>query len=170
MVKKLKDKQPIDNIRWVDRNTLKPNYYNPNKVASPELKLLKVSILEDGWTQPIVINSDNEIVDGFHRWTVSADPDIYLQTDGKVPVVMLAEQDASHQKMSTIRHNRARGTHGVLPMAEIVQSMLNDGLVMEEIMHRLQMEKEEVIRLANRVGIPKSKIITDKEFSNAWEV
>ena len=68
--------QPLNNIQWVDRETLKPNNYNPNKVAPPELKLLKVSILEDGWTQPIVINSDNTIVDGFHRWTVSDDKDV----------------------------------------------------------------------------------------------
>lgn len=162
--------QPISEVKWVQRDTLQPNGYNPNRVAPPELKLLKISILEDGWTQPIVINPDNEIVDGFHRWTVSGDAEIAALTDGLVPVVVTKPRDAAQQKMATIRHNRARGTHGVLDMSNIIQSMIEDGLSQQEIMSRLQMESEEVVRLALRAGIPKTKIIQDSEFSNAWEV
>jgi ParB-like chromosome segregation protein Spo0J len=162
-------KQPLDNIIWIQREELKPNNYNPNKVAPPELKLLKISILEDGWTQPIVINSDHTIVDGFHRWSVSGHPEIYALTDGKVPVVMLAETDKSQQQMATIRHNRARGTHGVLEMSNIVEDMVKEGLSGEEIMKRLMMEKEEVVRLLFRAGIPKSDVFTDKDFSKSWK-
>lgn len=162
--------QPIGNVQWIDRDKLKPNGYNPNRVAPPEIKLLKISILEDGWTQPIVINPDYEIVDGFHRWTVSADKQIAKLTDGKVPVVMTKPRDSSSQMMATIRHNRARGTHGVLDMSSIVQTMIEQGLSKEEIMGRLQMESEEVIRLAMRAGIPESAIISDSNFSQAWEV
>lgn len=164
------DSQPIGQVQWVNRDTLQPNGYNPNRVAPPELKLLKISILEDGWTQPIVINPDNEIVDGFHRWTVSGDAEIAALTDGLVPVVVTKPRDAAQQKMATIRHNRARGTHGVLDMSNIIQSMIEDGLSQQEIMSRLQMESEEVVRLALRAGIPKTAIIQDSEFSNAWEV
>ena len=114
------ESQPISAVHWIDRRELKPNNYNPNRVAKPELNLLKISILEDGWTQPIVANTDNEIVDGFHRWTVSADQEISDMTNGKIPVVFTKPNDDSHQKMSTIRHNRARGTHAVLDMAEIM--------------------------------------------------
>jgi len=162
------NKQPLDKITWVDRDTLNPNDYNPNKVAPPELKLLKISILEDGWTQPIVANADNTIVDGFHRWTVSGHKEIYALTDGKVPVVFLADKDDASQKMSTIRHNRARGTHGVIELSNIVGSMLESGLTGEEIMHRLMMEKEEVTRLLFKLGIPNSDVFKDKEFSKAW--
>lgn len=162
--------QPISTVRWVHRDTLKPNGYNPNRVAPPELALLKISIQEDGWTQPIVVNPDQTIVDGFHRWTVSGDPDIMAMTGGMVPVVVTIPADESQQQMATIRHNRARGTHGVLDMARIVQSMIEAGKSQQEIMSRLQMEAEEVIRLASRVGIPKSAIIQDEAFSKAWEV
>lgn len=161
--------QPISKVEWLKRDLLKPNNYNPNKVAPPELKLLKISIIEDGWTQPIVINPDYEIVDGFHRWTVSGDPAIYSLTGGLVPTVMTSPKDAASQKMATVRHNRARGTHAVLNMADIVKSMIEDGLSQQEIMARLQMESEEVTRLALRVGIPKTDIIQDNTFSNAWE-
>ena len=161
-------KQPLDKITWIDREKLKPNNYNPNKVAPPELKLLKISILEDGWTQPIVINPDHTIVDGFHRWTVSGHKEIYALTDGKVPVVMVTTKDASQQQMATIRHNRARGTHGVLAMSDIITNMVKDGVSGEDIVRRLGMEKEEVVRLLFRSGIPKSDVFKNAEFSKAW--
>lgn len=161
-------KQPLDEIVWRHREELKPNHYNPNKVAPPELKLLKISILEDGWTQPIVINPDFTIVDGFHRWTVSGHKEIYALTDGKVPCVMVQPKDFSQQQMATIRHNRARGTHGVLEMSNIVTDMVKEGLSGEEIMNRLMMEKEEVVRLLFRAGIPKSDVFKEKDFSKSW--
>jgi ParB-like chromosome segregation protein Spo0J len=163
-----KEKQPINSVQWIHRDKLKPNNYNPNKVAPPELKLLKISILEDGWTQPIVVNDDYTIVDGFHRWTVSGHKEINQLTDGYVPVVVLLPADDNQRKMATIRHNRARGTHGVLSMSEIVKEMVENGLTGEEVMARLQMEKEEVVRLLNRVGIPKQKAFAEQEFSKAW--
>jgi len=166
----MENNQPLNNVMWLERDKLKPNSYNPNRVAPPELKLLKISILEDGWTQPIVCNPDYEIVDGFHRWTVSAEPKIAELTGGLIPVVMTKPKDGEHQKMATIRHNRARGTHGALDMANIVQSMVVEGISQQEIEHRLQMEPEEVIRLALRAGIPKTDLVQDAEFSQAWEV
>lgn len=133
------------------------------------MKLLKISILEDGWTQPIVADKDKVIVDGFHRWTVSKDPDVYALTNGMVPVVFIEPKDESSRRMTTIRMNRARGTHGVLPMADIIESMLKESKSMDEICDRLQMETEEVVRLANRKGIPKSEIITNADWSKSWE-
>lgn len=162
--------QPVNNVQWIDRNEIKPNGYNPNRVAPPELDLLEISIIEDGWTQPIVINSDMEIVDGFHRWTVSDRKKIRAITGGKIPVVRIEPKDSASQKMATIRHNRARGVHGVLDMAKIVRSMVEEGLSKEEIMHRLQMEEEEVIRLCLREGIPSTSIVSSAEFNKAWEV
>lgn len=161
-------KQPLDNIVWRHRDELKPNDYNPNKVAPPELKLLKISIIEDGWTQPIVVHEDLSIVDGFHRWTVSGHKEIYKLTNGMVPTVMIAAKSLSGRQMATIRHNRARGTHGVLPMSDIVLSMINEGVSGEEIMERLGMEKEEVVRLLFRAGVPKSDVFKDKDFSKSW--
>lgn len=162
-------KQPIDTVVWRHRDSLRPNAYNPNRVAPPELTLLKISILEDGWTQPIVIDPQGTIVDGFHRWTVSGDPQVYGLTGGKVPTVTLQPTQDYHARLSTIRHNRARGVHGVLKMADIVSNLIKKGVSLGEICYRLQMEKEEVVRLANRKGIPKTAIIQDAKWSKAWE-
>lgn len=159
---------PVNNVTWLPRERLVANNYNPNKQAPAEAKLLRISMLEDGWTQPIVVNQDMTIVDGFHRWSTSAHKDVYAMTDGMVPCVILKPTDLASQKMSTIRHNRARGTHAVLGMAEIIQSMVEDGKPTEEIEARLGMEKEEVTRLAMRVGIPETDLIKDADFSRSW--
>src|SRR5690349_13809193 len=82
-------KQPVSSVTWRNRDELKSNDYNPNRVAPPELELLIISILEDGWTQPIVTLSDGTIVDGFHRWTVSADPRLLKIFGGMVPTVVV---------------------------------------------------------------------------------
>lgn len=161
--------QPIDAVTWQHVDELKANNYNPNRVAPPELELLKISIIEDGWTQPIVVASDGEIIDGYHRYLAAkTDIRVFRLTKGYVPTVVIAPKDLSSQQMSTIRHNRARGTHVVLAMSKIVQSMIEtEHLPLKEICERLQMEPEEVARLAARVGIPKSSII-DEKWSREW--
>lgn len=159
--------QPINAVRWVPRESLSANGWNPNNVFKPEMKLLKLSILEDGWTQPIVVTPDDEIVDGFHRWTISSDPDVYAQTGGLVPVVTLTGADAAHLRMSTVRHNRARGSHHVLKMADLMAELCDQlGVEPEEAMRRLGMEAEEVKRLRERGAMPKRGAADD--FGKGW--
>ena len=146
------EEQPISRVQWVDRNVLHANGYNPNHVAPPELALLKVSLLEDGWTQPIVVHPDEsgfEIVDGFHRWLVSDHADIRALTDSLVPIVVL-ERDEAGQRMATIRHNRARGKHYVVRMADIVAELVQRGVGLDDIERGLGMDDEEVERLLER--------------------
>ena len=158
--------QPLSNIEWVDPATLHANNYNPNRVAAPEMKLLKRSILEDGWTQPIVALPDGEIVDGFHRWTLgSADPDIRNTTGGLVPVVRI-NPDPAQQRMATIRHNRARGSHHVLRMADIITELHTMNISDKDIANRLGMEPEEVTRLLAHGN--KKQRNQGATFSQAW--
>lgn len=160
-------RQPVSRVQWVPRARLRSNHYNPNAVAPPELELLMTSILEDGWTQPIVVLPDMTIVDGYHRWTVSGDHRLRAMTDGFVPVVTISA-DPVHRMMSTIRHNRARGTHAVLRMAEIVRTMVDAGLQHEEICSRLGMEEEELDRLLDRAGMTVRGTGGNTAFGRAW--
>lgn len=166
------EKQPLSMVEWVDRDTVTPNDYNPNKQPPPEFKLLKVSILEDGWTQPVVVFDDGSgnkpvIVDGEHRWKTSADPQISALTGGKIPIVRI-RGDRSHRMMSTIRHNRARGEHGVLPMGEIIKALIEAGKTSQEIQVLLQMEDEEVDRLAEAAGLPDVVSRDHGDFNSGW--
>lgn len=169
--------QPVANVVWLPREQLAGNDYNPNRVAPPEMKLLKTSIMEDGWTQPIVarpllddagaeVADRYEIVDGFHRWTISGDAQVFALTDGLVPVVVI-RPDPAQQRMATIRHNRARGTHHVVRMSEIVRDLADSGLDVDEIRARLSMDKEEVTRLLER-GRMTERASSDEGFTEAW--
>lgn len=150
------ENMPVNRVQWVPRDTLHANNYNPNHVAPVEMELLATSIREDGWTQPIVARQDGEIVDGFHRYTVAGRPDVAAMTGGLVPVVFLRDVDPAHQRMSTIRHNRARGSHAVLKMADIVRDLIDEqGVAAAEVQARLGMEDEEVERLYDRGGMIK---------------
>jgi ParB/RepB/Spo0J family partition protein len=162
--------QPIANVQWLDRELLQANDYNPNHVASPELRLLTQSILESGWTQPIVArvveDGRYEIVDGFHRWTVSGRKEISALTNGLVPVVVI-NPDPAHQRMATIRHNRARGKHHVVRMADIVDELVNVYDVSpEDLKTRLGMDSEEVERLLMRGQMIERG--ASEEFTPAW--
>ncbi len=173
-------RQPVSHPKWVHRDELSANLYNPNKMAPPEMKLLKESIINDGWLFPICVlpkevhiegltdnaNQDKyTIIDGFHRYTISGDKDVMKLTDGYVPVVFPTGDDVM---ATTVRMNRVKGTHTVLGMADIVKKLIDDGKDLKYIMTRFGMEKEEVVRLAASKGIPASDIIVESEFSKAW--
>jgi len=141
--------KPIANVRIVDRDTLKPNDYNPNVVSEDNLKLLTQSILTNGWTLPIVVRPNFTIIDGFHRWTVSGREPLKSKLGGKVPVVIVDHEDESEDVYGTITHNRARGTHQLAPMKAIVKRLLDSGKSVKEIGKQLGMRPEEVFRLSD---------------------
>ena len=139
---------PLSSLQWVDRNILKANDYNPNKVSEDNLQLLIQSILTNGWTLPIVCRPDYTIIDGFHRWTVAGREPLYSMLQGKVPVVIVDHHGNKDEDIyGTITHNRARGTHLLEPMKAIVKRLMDDGKSIEEIGKQLGMKPEEVFRL-----------------------
>lgn len=140
---------PLGTLQWIERNKLKPNDYNPNKVSKENLKLLTQSILTNGWTLPIVVRPDMTIIDGFHRWTVAGEEPLFSMLGGKVPVVIVSHEDESGNIYGTVTHNRARGTHLLEPMKAIVQRLIDEEKTVEEIGKQLGMRPEEIFRLSN---------------------
>lgn len=140
---------PLSSLQWVDRERLRANDYNPNKVTEDNLKLLTQSILTNGWTLPIVVRPDYTIIDGFHRWTVAGREPLKTALKGMVPVVIVDHHgDDSADVYGTITHNRARGTHLLEPMKAIVKRLLDDGKNIKEISKELGMKPEEIFRLS----------------------
>lgn len=141
--------KPLKEVQFIDRNKLKPNNYNPNKVSEQNLELLIQSILTNGWTMPIVIRTDYTIIDGFHRWTVAGREPLKSILNGKVPAVIVDHKDHAENIYGTITHNRARGTHLLEPMKAIVKELLDAGKSTKEICKELGMKPEEVFRLSD---------------------
>lgn len=171
-VSPMKD-HPIDLVLWERHTEVKKNDYNPNSVAPTELKLLETSILEDGYTQPIVtwVSEDGrEIIDGFHRSKVGKESEAVSKSiNGYLPVTTVRDRQTnkSNRMASTIRHNRARGTHSVDAMSEIVLELKARNWKTSRICKELGMEEDEVLRLCQITGL--SGLFSDVEFSMAWE-
>ena len=128
---------PLKSVKFIHRNNLKPNDYNPNKVLEQNLKLLVESILSNGWTMPIVCRPDMTIIDGFHRWMVSGREPLLSKLQGIVPVVIVEHKDETGNMYGTITHNRARGTHLLEPMEKIIRKLLDSGKEVKEISKQL---------------------------------
>lgn len=165
--------EPVDAVQWVPQELVHANDYNPNSVAPPEMELLHTSILEDGYTQPIVVfkvDDKYEVVDGFHRNRVGKEyQDIKDRVHGYLPVVIINDEvtDKGQRMASTIRHNRARGSHKVSAMSEIVMDLKRRNWSDEKIAKKLGMDADEVLRLSQISGL--AEMFMDREFSQAWE-
>lgn len=165
--------EPVDCVLWVKNTSVKANDYNPNSVAPPEMELLKQSILEDGYTQPIVsFNDDGNIivVDGFHRNRVGREcKEVETKIHGYLPVVNINQwKTGKHDRMaSTIRHNRARGSHNIELMSTIVTELVEMGKGDTWICQHIGMSKDELLRMKQITGL--SSLFKNKDFSQAWE-
>jgi len=166
--------EPVDYVKWVLNNNVIANDYNPNKVAPPEMELLEISILNDGYTQPIVTwpNNDKiEVIDGFHRSRVGKESKLVKnRINGYLPTVIIRKdkQGKKERIASTIRHNRARGKHQINAMSEIVLELKNRNWTNKRIARELGMDEEEILRLCQISGL--EDIFKDDDFSKSWTV
>jgi len=172
-MKRKEYKSPVYSIQAIPIEKLRANEYNPNSVAPPEMELLYHSIKEDGYTMPIVVYHHKEddvyeIVDGFHRYSIMLlYPDIYKREKGLLPCSII-EKPISQRMASTIRHNRARGSHNVDLMSNIVAELVELGKNDKWISKHLGMSSDEILRLKQVTGLV--SLFKDQEFSETWEV
>lgn len=167
--------EPVDCVIWVKNDSVHANDYNPNSVAPVEMELLKLSITNDGYTQPIVsmdnLDGTREVIDGFHRNRVGKeDPEIQSRVHGYLPVVTIRESqmDINNRMASTVRHNRARGKHKIESMSQMVVDLKRRNWSPEKIAKELGMDSDEVLRLSQISGLV--EMFDDQDFSLAWEV
>lgn len=168
--------EPVDCVVWVPEAQVQANDYNPNTVAPPEMRLLELSISEDGFTQPIVVvhekmeDRNYTVIDGFHRNRVGKESKkVKKRTMNYLPIAIAGDENTPKEKRiaSTIRHNRARGVHGVMPMIDIVAILIKNGLSDEEVAKNLGMDPDEVLRFKQATGLP--ELYKDHEYSQSWE-
>lgn len=165
-------RSPTYNIIAVPIEKIRANEYNPNAVAPPEMQLLYESIRQDGYTMPIVCyyHPDDdmyEIVDGFHRYAIMLKHrDIFDREGGKLPVSVI-DKPIGERMASTIRHNRARGSHDVDLMSNIVAELVNMGKSDRWILKHLGMDADELLRLKQVTGL--AALFKNREFSKSWD-
>lgn len=166
-------KSPVYSVKRIPIEKIRANAYNPNSVAPPEMKLLEMSIWEDGYTMPVVayyIPEEDiyEIVDGYHRYTtLKTSSRIFEREGGCLPVVVI-EKDISNRMASTIRHNRARGSHSIELMSNIVSELVEAGMSDQWILRHIGMDKDELLRLKQITGI--AALFRDQEFTISSEI
>ena len=165
--------EPVDYIAWVKADIVGANDYNPNSVAPPEMELLRTSIGQDGYTQPIVSWENEgkyEVVDGFHRNRVGKEcQEIKERIHGYLPLVVINHDraDKGDRMAATVRHNRARGKHKIDSMSDIILELKKRNWSDAKIGKNLGMEPDEVLRLGQITGL--AEMFKDKDFSQAWE-
>lgn len=165
-------RSPIYAVQSVPMERVISNAYNPNKVAPPEMELLETSIWEDGYTQPIVTVYDREndqyvVVDGFHRYlTIKNSARIRERERGMLPIVVLDKQ-MGERMASTIRHNRARGTHNIELMSSIVAELVEIGKSDRWISKHIGMSPDELLRLKQITGV--AALFANRQFSDSWK-
>lgn len=163
---------PVYNVLRVHVDRVKANDYNPNSVAPPEMELLETSIWEDGYTQPIVTFYDSEqdlyiVVDGFHRYSVLKNSKrIFDREQGCLPVVVI-DKHLSDRMASTIRHNRARGSHNIELMSTIVSELVEMGKGDRWICQHIGMSPDELLRLKQITGV--AALFQNQDFSASWD-
>lgn len=169
--------EPVDCVLWVKADTVGGNDYNPNTVAPPEMRLLERSIRADGYTQPVVTFPDPRedgreytVIDGFHRTRVAKENrEVRERLHNYLPITAVKSQrhDIKDRMAATIRHNRARGVHGVLPMTDIVADLIRAGWTDAEVAKELGMDADEVLRFKQVSGLP--ELFKDHQYSKSWE-
>jgi ParB-like chromosome segregation protein Spo0J len=163
---------PVYGVKRVPLEKLKANDYNPNSVAPPEMALLETSIWEDGFTQPIVTFYDKAndmyiVVDGFHRYTVGRTSERIRERErGTLPIVVI-DKELGDRMASTIRHNRARGSHNIELMSTIVSELVEMGKGDRWICNHIGMSPDELLRMKQITGV--AALFANRDFSNSWE-
>jgi len=165
-------KSPVYGVIAVPIDKVQANDYNPNSVAPPEMELLETSIWEDGYTMPVVCFYDEQndkyiVVDGFHRYSIlKQSKRIFEREKGMLPVSVI-DKELGDRMASTIRHNRARGSHSIDLMSTIVSELVEMGKGDAWICKHIGMSKDELLRMKQITGL--ASLFANKSFSESWD-
>lgn len=146
---------------------IKPNKYNPNRQSDDEFLMLCNSIREDGFTDAVLVNTDMSIIDGEHRWTAAIVVHHLLSTGQTISLsstraarlkrqeimdpnlmipVKILDKDEIQRRISTQRHNKARGHDDIELAAQMFRELEAMG-GLDDAIKGLDMTDEEVSRL-----------------------
>jgi ParB-like chromosome segregation protein Spo0J len=169
---------PISKVQWMPVDCLHANDYNPNVVITPEMKLLRLSLLQQGWIQPILVAQEAAeehdgparlvIIDGFHRATLAkTDAKVFALTGGLVPCCVLT-LTVPERMLLTVRINRAKGTHIAAKMEGLIKDVvLRYGYTIKQVAKEIGADRHEVEMLLQE-NVFKQKDTENHAYTRAW--
>lgn len=148
-------------VVYVPTNSILPNEYNPNRQNDHDFQLLMRSMEEDGFTQPIIVHREsNRIVDGEHRWRAAHKLEL-----AEVPVVFV-DMTEEQMRISTLRHNRARGSEDLDLAASVLRDLQKLG-ALEWAQESLMINDVELQRMMEDVSAVDA--LAGEDWNTAWE-
>ncbi len=161
-------KDPIDRVKWLPARMIQANHYNPNVVFTPELRLLEHSLVTVGWVSPLLINENLILIDGFHRLMLALDSQALRDKYAESVPCAIASISDEEAMMTTVRMNRARGTHVATRMSDLVKTLYDcHGLSLEEIGVGIGATRDEVELLLDG-SLLKHRDLKNYKYSTAW--
>jgi ParB-like chromosome segregation protein Spo0J len=163
-------------IQWLPTTALNPNPWNPNRQSDHDFELLKRSMREDGFTQPVLVVEltaehtadhrlgkyqigDTVIVDGEHRWRAARSLNI-----PEIPVVFVP-QLPEQMRIATLRHNRARGSEDIGLAADVLRDLQMLGAI-DWAQDALLIDDTELNNMLADISVDEA--LASPEFSEAW--
>lgn len=156
-------------VTFVDNKKLKIPMWGTTTILRPEKMLLKVSMIDYGWVQPIVVKqSDNTIIDGYQRYLISIDDDKFIKKHGSSIPVIYRDVDEIEAIIMHIRLNRARGITHAYALSRAVKRIVSSGKYDEDDLSNLFLMHDDEIDLLMSNGLLKKKNWQKYEYSRAW--
>jgi hypothetical protein len=156
-------------IVLVDNKKLKIPAWGATSILRPEKMLLKMSMIEYGWVQPIIVKlSDNTIIDGYQRYLISIDDEKFLKKHGSSIPVIYEDVDDIEAIVMHIRLNRARGATNAYALSRAVKRIVASGKYEEDDLSNLFLMHDDEIDLLMSDGLLKKKNWQKYEYSRAW--
>lgn len=156
-------------IKTLKINELKIPKWGVTSILRPEKMLLKLSMIESGWLQPIVVRTaDNTIIDGFHRCEIALEDPKFIKKHGVLVPVVYHDVSEIEAMIVHVRLNRSRGSVNSYALSKLVKRIVSSGLYEEnDLCDILLMHDDEIdVLMAN--GLLKKKNWQKYEYSRAW--
>lgn len=156
-------------ISNVDNRILKISPWGATSILRPEKMLLKESMMDYGWVQPIVVRaSDNTIIDGYQRYLISINEEKFLKKYGRHVPVLLQDVDEVGAMIMHVRLNRARGSVNSYALSRLIKRLIASGKYEENDLGNIFLMHDDEIDLLVSDGLLKKKNWHKYEYSRAW--
>lgn len=155
-------------IEMVPFNSIRPFDWRCNYVLKPDMELLRLSMSEFGWVQPIIVRSeDSRIIDGAHRWIIAGEPPFRKVHGENIPVIFRSCDEIDAMIMH-IRLNRSRGEIFAKPFSKLIKKIVLSGKYSAEELEDILIMSVDEVDLMLSGGLLKQRKIPDHQYSRAW--